>query len=82
MAPHEPIPCPRCGQPFECKPGNITECQCFGLSFTDAEKSYIEGIADNCLCRNCLLELQRELRYENTRNSLVQMQALIARTKG
>lgn len=77
MATHEPKSCPSCNQVFECKPGNITECQCFGLVFTEAEKEYIGKITTDCLCRNCLLGLQQELRYEVTRLRFAQMQEIM-----
>lgn len=81
MATHEPNSCPRCNQSFECKPGNITECQCFGIQFTEEEKKHISKVTSDCLCRNCLLELQQELRYENTRHRLAQMQAIMRGVK-
>jgi len=77
MATHEPKSCPRCEQPFECKPGNITECQCFGLSFTEEEKDYIRDVSSDCLCRNCLQALKQEYRYEATRQRLVRMQEIM-----
>lgn len=58
--PHELKPCPRCGQAFACKPGNITECQCFGINLTEEEKAFIAEKFDDCLCRNCLLDLKNK----------------------
>ena len=60
MCKHEEKQCPRCGVSFECKPGTITQCQCFGISFTHAEKAQIEEVYTDCLCRNCLIELKNE----------------------
>ena len=46
---------------FDCKPGNITQCQCFGIQFTVEQKAYIEERYNDCLCRDCLLTLQNEV---------------------
>ena len=60
MCKHEEKQCPRCNLEFECKPGNITQCQCFGISFSEAEKALIENQYSDCLCHNCLLEVKNE----------------------
>lgn len=52
--------CERCGQHFECKPQNITECQCYGLELSDAARQTIAEQYTDCLCRNCLLEISKE----------------------
>lgn len=77
MATHEPKSCPRCQQAFECKPGNITECQCFGLQFTAGEREFIGAESGDCLCRDCLIALQQEYRYRETKARLVQMQEIM-----
>ena len=61
MCLHENKICPRCRQSFDCKPGNITQCQCFGIQFTVEQKAYIEDRYNDCLCRACLLTLQNEV---------------------
>jgi hypothetical protein len=55
---HEEKTCPRCEGLFECKLGSITECQCYGISLNNEERAFIEGRYDDCLCKNCLLELK------------------------
>ena len=60
MCKHEDKYCPRCHQLFECKVGNITQCQCFGITFTDEEKKIIEKNYNDCLCSNCLTALKNE----------------------
>ncbi|MFT3979588.1 MAG: cysteine-rich CWC family protein [Ferruginibacter sp.] len=54
---HEPKICPRCKKAFECKPADIGNCQCHGLQFTTAAKEFIAKKYDDCLCRQCLMEL-------------------------
>lgn len=61
MCSHEKKACPRCKQEFQCKPGNITECQCFGVRLSIEQQAYIEERYRDCLCRNCLLTLQNEV---------------------
>lgn len=53
--------CPRCQKEFDCKPGNITECQCFGLQLSIEQRAYIEQRYVDCLCRECLLTLQKDI---------------------
>ncbi|MBS1760493.1 MAG: cysteine-rich CWC family protein [Bacteroidetes bacterium] len=60
---HETKTCSRCGAGFECKPGNITQCQCFNLPLSDEQKAYIEMRYNDCLCRNCLIHLSSELNF-------------------
>ena len=60
MCQHETKSCPRCKIPFECKPGNITQCQCFGITLTAEQKVYIEQRYNDCLCRSCLIQLQND----------------------
>ena len=59
MCKHEEKKCPRCNTPFECRVGDITHCQCYGITLTDEEKSFIEERYPDCLCRNCLVELKQ-----------------------
>ncbi|RFM26609.1 cysteine-rich CWC family protein [Deminuibacter soli] len=60
MPTHEAKTCPRCHQPFECKVGDISQCQCNGLRLTDEERSFIEQRYNDCLCRNCLEALKNK----------------------
>jgi hypothetical protein len=53
----EPKYCPRCQAPFECKVGNISQCQCNGIRLTAEDKDYIASNYTDCLCRACLLAI-------------------------
>jgi hypothetical protein len=55
---HETKTCPRCQQPFACKPGNISNCQCNGIKLTEEEKAFIADRYEDCLCINCLQNLK------------------------
>ncbi|MFT3909216.1 MAG: cysteine-rich CWC family protein [Ferruginibacter sp.] len=57
---HEEKACPRCGSAFECKVGDIVNCQCHGIRFTNEMVAYLSKHYDDCLCRACLLELNSE----------------------
>ncbi|MBS1754475.1 MAG: cysteine-rich CWC family protein [Ferruginibacter sp.] len=57
---HEQKNCPRCGIIFECKTGNIGQCQCSAIQLTVEETVYIQSKYEDCLCINCLQNLQKE----------------------
>lgn len=61
MSSHESRGCPRCGKPFECKPANISQCQCFGIVISAELREFMEKRYTDCLCRECLEHLQVEL---------------------
>ena len=63
MCQHEKKKCPRCGSEFECKPGNITRCQCSGFILSVELKAYLAHKYDDCVCRNCLQYLTVELNF-------------------
>lgn len=53
--------CERCSQHFECKPENISQCQCYGIELSDVVRQAIADQYTDCLCRNCLLEIGKEI---------------------
>ncbi|MGD8780693.1 MAG: cysteine-rich CWC family protein [Ignavibacteria bacterium] len=66
MSLHETKYCPRCGSPFECKSGNITQCQCFEVELSAHDLQLMKEVYDDCLCKKCLLELKGKFRrYKN-----------------
>jgi hypothetical protein len=62
MSLHETKCCPRCSKKFECKPGNITQCQCYSVQLSPEEHEFIKEMYDDCLCHECLLELKGRLK--------------------
>ena len=64
MCRHEDKYCPRCGITFECKAGNITQCQCYGISVNNEEQQYISKQFTDCLCLKCIKELQSACQLE------------------
>lgn len=65
MPSHESKNCPRCQVNFECKTGTITECQCSNVFLTESERNYVGELYDDCLCVDCLMELQTEFSILN-----------------
>jgi hypothetical protein len=58
--------CPRCSADFVCNAANIQQCQCWGVGLGSEALIYLkqQGFSaqqTGCLCRNCLLEIQREV---------------------
>ncbi len=70
MASHETKSCPRCQKGFECKPGNITQCQCYGITFTEEEKKHVAENYNDCLCRDCLTAIKHEARYQPVKEKM------------
>ena len=69
MCNHESHKCPRCGNAFACKPGNITQCQCFGIVISEEQRAFMDKKYTDCLCRDCLVYLQLELnRFKEEHN--------------
>jgi hypothetical protein len=59
MNKHEEKKCARCNATFECKPGDIVHCQCYGIELNAEAEAFIQKQYSDCLCRNCLLQLQQ-----------------------
>ncbi|MBG9376268.1 cysteine-rich CWC family protein [Panacibacter sp. DH6] len=58
MPKHEPKVCPRCNNEFECRAGDITNCQCSAVALTVEEQAFIEDRYNDCLCTGCLHALK------------------------
>jgi hypothetical protein len=56
---HETKTCPRCGQAFECKAGDIAHCQCKEVKLADKAYDLISKKYDDCLCKHCLQQLSQ-----------------------
>ncbi len=65
---HETKQCARCSRNFECKVGNIAECQCTQVQLTYEERLFIEEKYTDCLCGQCLQTLQ--FQYKLYRNRI------------
>ncbi len=61
MSKHEEKVCQRCRALFECKIGSIHECQCSDIVLSDAMRHFLEISFFDCLCINCLRDLNDKL---------------------
>ena len=55
---HEIKICSRCNNNFECKLGDIANCECSKIVLSIEEKAFIEDRYTDCLCLNCLLQFK------------------------
>jgi hypothetical protein len=55
---HEQKYCQRCNAVFECKVGSIILCQCSQIELTENTKAYLQQNYLDCICINCLHEIQ------------------------
>lgn len=47
--------CPGCGNKFECKAGDILNCQCTKINIADDTRKFLQTTFYNeCLCNNCI----------------------------
>jgi len=60
MPQHEPKKCPRCNKQFECRVGDVPNCQCSSISLSVEERAFIEDRYQDCLCIDCLKELKNK----------------------
>ena len=60
MPQHEFKTCLRCNNVFQCKAGDIAQCQCSNIRLSIEERAFIEERYKDCLCANCLLQLKSQ----------------------
>lgn len=58
MPQHETKMCERCNEQFECKCGDIINCDCSKVQLSVEERAFIESRYTDCLCVHCLLQLR------------------------
>lgn len=58
---HEIKSCERCNALFECKLGDISNCQCSTVKISERTQQFLEESNFDCLCKNCLIELNEKL---------------------
>jgi hypothetical protein len=71
MPQHENKSCPRCNKTFECKVGNVLECQCSQIQLSYEEKVFIEDKYADCLCINCLHLLKYQYQIIKVQKKLI-----------
>ena len=50
--------CKRCNVTFECNANDISNCQCNEITLSEKTKTFMGETNYNCLCANCLTELE------------------------
>ena len=60
MTKHESKTCPHCKNTFECKCGDIINCQCETVKLNQQQRDFILNKYDDCLCAECLAILRSE----------------------
>jgi len=61
MPKHEEKYCPRCQAQFECKVGDVINCQCNAVTLTQDEAQFIyTQYHDECLCALCMEEMKKQ----------------------
>jgi hypothetical protein len=66
MSKHEEKICERCGNSFECKYSNITNCECYAVQLDAEEREILNSQYTDCLCAGCLLSIKKE--YHESKN--------------
>ncbi|MBA4057635.1 MAG: hypothetical protein C0490_23170 [Marivirga sp.] len=61
---HERKECPRCRAYFECKVGDVRNCQCNPVQLNEDVQEYIQEKYADCLCCTCLREIRTECNTE------------------
>lgn len=70
MPHHENKTCIRCNKNFECKVGNVLECQCNQIQLSYNEKAFIENKYTDCLCIDCLHILKYQYQIQKAQQEL------------
>lgn len=77
MAQHEEKTCPRCEKLFECKCGSINLCQCSAITLSEEISQQLKNDYPDCLCIQCLREIQLTNSVNNNKTRLENMRQLI-----
>lgn len=49
--------CGKCQKGFTCIAESVTDCHCFDIRLSDAQRASLEKEYGDCLCANCLREI-------------------------
>lgn len=56
--------CQRCQSTFQCKADDIANCQCASVTISKKAKQYLKTTNYGCLCKNCLVEINQQIKKE------------------
>lgn len=64
MCKHESKYCQRCGALFECKVGDIANCQCNSVRVSDDTQTFLQSTSyDDCLCSRCMEDIDKMVQF-------------------
>ncbi|RDH80662.1 MAG: hypothetical protein DIZ80_16660 [endosymbiont of Galathealinum brachiosum] len=70
---HEQKTCPHCNTNFECKSGDIVNCQCESVMLKQEHRDYISSQYDDCLCAHCMRIMRSEYNVEKFNSQMQQL---------
>jgi hypothetical protein len=62
MEKHEQKICPKCGNTFTCKMGDIANCQCSTVGISEATTRFLSTTHYDCLCKDCLKKIDHDIK--------------------
>lgn len=74
---HEQKSCPRCKGTFECKVGDVVNCQCSQVKISPETYQFISTTHYDCLCQKCLIDLNRFIALAKTQTFPKQRELMI-----
>jgi hypothetical protein len=77
MEKHEQKYCPKCGNAFTCKMGDIINCQCSTVEISEATARFLSSTCYDCLCRDCLKEIDHDIKVAGSYRFPTQKEMLI-----
>ena len=60
MGKHEEKQCEGCDSRFECKVGNIIECECFEVNLSTEQREVLSEKFSDCVCSSCLRDIAKQ----------------------
>ncbi len=61
MSKHEHKNCGRCNKSFECKVGDISNCECMEVILSIQTKNFLSKTEYDCICKNCLIQINQQV---------------------
>lgn len=68
MQKHEEKYCPKCNGYFECRMGDVTNCQCSTVQLNQETVQFLSQTYFDCLCKNCLAKIDNDVKVSKKYN--------------
>lgn len=70
--------CARCRTLFECKMGDVANCQCNSVEISEEAREFLKGTSyDDCLCRNCMAEIDQMVKFRLQHSFPIQRELMV-----